>query len=182
MSKSKKNIQNIVIIGVFTAFVSIISSLPIGIKLFGVPATLQTFAIAFTGFVLGRKNGTTTIFIYILIGITGIPVFNGFNGGSGVLLGVTGGFIIGFLFLCFFSGFGMKFSRIYIRIPFALLGLLLCHILGSIAAGIYLEMSPWKAALVVSFPYIPKDILSVFLAYFLAVYVKKALVKAQINL
>ncbi|MEG0961705.1 MAG: biotin transporter BioY [Lachnospiraceae bacterium] len=62
-----------------------------------VPFTLQTFGVfAVTG-LLGGKRGTCSVLIYILLGMIGIPVFAGFTGGLGILLGNTGGYIIGFL-------------------------------------------------------------------------------------
>lgn len=188
MEKRNNNIYTIALIAVFTVIISVISALNIGFEILGVPATLQTFAMAFAGFVLGYKKGTLTIFIYILLGAIGLPVFNGFLGGIGVLLGVTGGFIFGFLFIGFFSGLGMKFTKIknaviisIIRIVLSIFGLLLCHVLGSIAAGIYLETSTWSAALLVSIPYIPKDIVSIILAYILALAVRKAIVSAKLG-
>ena len=46
----------------------------------------------------GGKRGSLAVLIYILLGAVGIPVFAGFSGGIGVLLGNTGGYIVGFLF------------------------------------------------------------------------------------
>ena len=48
-------------------------------------------------FLLGGKYGTVSILLYLLIGAMGVPVFSGFRGGIGVLLGMTGGYLIGFL-------------------------------------------------------------------------------------
>lgn len=64
-----------------------------------VPFTLQTFAVFFVLSLLGGKSGTLSILVYILLGAAGIPVFSNFQAGIGVLLGNTGGYIIGFLFL-----------------------------------------------------------------------------------
>ena len=63
-----------------------------------VPFTLQTFAVFAALNLLGGKRGTTAVLVYILLGAVGLPVFSGFKGGPGVLLGTTGGYIIGFLF------------------------------------------------------------------------------------
>ncbi len=177
---TKSNIKNVAIIGVFAAIISVISALPIGFNILGVPATLQTLAMAFIGYTLGHKKGTLVVFIYILLGAIGIPVFNGFKGGFGVILGVTGGFIIGFLALAFLSGLSMKFKNIFIRLLFGIVGLLICHVIGSIHAAIFLDLTPLKAALAVSIPYLAKDILSVVLAYFIALAVRKAFVSAKL--
>lgn len=62
-----------------------------------VPFTLQTFAVFFAVGALGGKRGTLAILGYIALGALGIPVFSGFTGGLGALLGPTGGYIVGFL-------------------------------------------------------------------------------------
>ena len=64
-----------------------------------VPFTLQTLGIFVSVGVLGGKRGSLSVLIYLLLGAIGIPVFAGFTGGMGVMLGSTGGYIIGFLLL-----------------------------------------------------------------------------------
>ena len=64
-----------------------------------VPFTLQTFAVFCVLSLLGGKRGTISIAVYILLGAIGIPVFSGFKAGFGVLIGTTGGYIVGFIFM-----------------------------------------------------------------------------------
>ena len=66
--------------------------------LFAVPFTMQTFAVFSVLILLGGKLGTASIGLFVLMGLVGLPVFSGFRGGVGVLLGPTGGYIIGFIF------------------------------------------------------------------------------------
>ncbi len=66
--------------------------------------TLQTFIIPVAGIVLGSKRGFTSALIYVLLGAIGIPVFTGLTGGFGVVMGVTGGFIISFPFIALSAG------------------------------------------------------------------------------
>lgn len=63
-----------------------------------IPFTMQTFALFCALGLLGGRRGTAAVLVYILMGAVGLPVFSGFGGGLGRLLGVTGGYIIGFLF------------------------------------------------------------------------------------
>lgn len=186
--KSKISVETIGIIGIFTAFVSIISAIPIGFELFGVPATLQTFAMAFIGFVLCQKLGTASCCIYILLGFMGIPVYNKFMAGPSVLFGPTGGFLIGFLPLAFFSGLGIRLTQKFhsvlpktiAAIIASLIGLILCHLIGILQFSIISDTSFLKSMLLVSLPYLPKDIVSIVLAYFIALAVRKALAKARL--
>ena len=58
-----------------------------------VPFTLQTFAVFLALGVLGGKLGTLSVAVYLLLGAVGLPVFAGFQGGLGALLGATGGYL-----------------------------------------------------------------------------------------
>ena len=86
---------DMVYIALFSVLIGICSWISIPAA---VPFTMQTFAIFLTVAVLGGKKGTASVLLYILMGLVGIPVFSGFKAGPGVLLGTTGGYIIGFIF------------------------------------------------------------------------------------
>ena len=62
-----------------------------------IPFTLQSFAVFFALGLLGGRQGTLCILAYILLGAVGAPVFSGFRGGIGMLMGSTGGYLIGFI-------------------------------------------------------------------------------------
>ena len=47
--------------------------------------TLQTFAVLLTLGVLGGKWGSISIWLYLLLGLVGLPVFSGFRGGIAAL-------------------------------------------------------------------------------------------------
>lgn len=180
MNETKNKTSIIILIGMFTAIAAVISALPIGFQIFGVPATLQTFAMALLGFVLGMKNGTIAVAIYILLGLVGVPVYNGFAGGPSVLFGMTGGFIWGFLFIAFLCGVAYEHKNIIIKILLPLIGLILCHVIGVIQFCLIMDMKIWSAALAVSIPYLPKDIISIVIAYFIAFSIRKALSASKI--
>lgn len=76
-----------------------------------VPFTMQTFAVFLTLSLLGGRRGTAAIAAYVLLGAVGLPVFSGFSGGFGVLLGATGGYIAGFVFTDWFTGLSPLFSE-----------------------------------------------------------------------
>src|SRR4028119_847259 len=59
-----------------------------------VPFTLQVLAVILTGLLLGPRYGALAMTIYLLVGAIGVPVFAGFRGGLGSLLGDTGGYLL----------------------------------------------------------------------------------------
>ena len=96
--KMKISTKTIVTVGMFTAVLAVLSILQIPMPT-GVPITLQTFAMALCGYVLGWQSGVAATLLYIVLGTVGVPIFAGMSAGPGVLFGYTGGFIFGFIFL-----------------------------------------------------------------------------------
>lgn len=98
-----------------------------------VPFTLQTFAVFCVLGLLGGKRGTVSILVYILLGAIGLPVFTGFNAGFGALLGTTGGYILGFVFIGLICWLAEKLfgTKLWVRVMAMLLGLLVCYAFGT---------------------------------------------------
>ena len=69
-----------------------------------VPFTMQTFAVFAVAAVFGWKRGMLSLLVYVALGALGAPVFAGFRSGPGVLLGFTGGYIVGFFFTALLVG------------------------------------------------------------------------------
>ncbi len=98
-----------------------------------VPFTLQTFAVFFVLLTLGGKRGTIATVVYVVMGAVGLPVFSGFKGGVGALLGNTGGYIIGFVFMGLIYMAVTKFagSRMITATVALLIGLVACYAFGT---------------------------------------------------
>ena len=135
-------------------------ALPIG----GAPVTLQTFGVAFCGFLLGARGGVSAVAVYLALGAVGLPVFAGFGGSLAFLFGPTGGFLFGFLLFAFFCGTASRSSSPLFSFLISTLGLSLCHILGVFWFSYVSGISLLHGFFLSSLPYLPKDLLSVFLA------------------
>ena len=61
-----------------------------------VPFTMQTFTLALLPQVMRTRDAVFAVVVYLLLGAVGVPVFSGFQGGLGVLVGPTGGYLLGF--------------------------------------------------------------------------------------
>jgi len=99
-----------------------------------VPFTLQTFAVFLAVGVLGGRRGTFAVLVYILLGAVGLPVFAGFSGGIGILLGTTGGYIIGFLFsaLLYWAMTKALGEKTPVMVAAMVLGLIVCYAFGTV--------------------------------------------------
>lgn len=122
---------DIVYIGIFAALLAICSWISIPLT---VPVTLQTFGVFVTCALLGGKRGTVSIIVWILLGAVGAPVFAGFSGGMGVLLGSTGGYILGFIFTGLIMWAFERFvgTALWMKIVSMVLGLAVCYTFGTI--------------------------------------------------
>ncbi len=94
----------LVLCGVFAALMAVCSFITIPLGFTPIPVNLATLGVFLTGGILGKKYGSISLTVYILLGAAGIPVFAGFKGGLGVLVGPTGGYIIGYLAAAFLTG------------------------------------------------------------------------------
>jgi biotin transporter BioY len=130
-----------------------------------VPITGQTFAVLLAGALLGSKRGALSQLTYLGAGALGAPIFAGWMGGPGVLLGPTGGYIIGFVAAAFVVGFLAErgWERRWWTAALALVA-------GN--AVIYLFGLPWLAHFVPAdsvlaaglYPFIPGDLAKLALA------------------
>lgn len=173
----KTKTHAMVMTAVFTALTAVLSLITIPLPS-GIPVTLQTFAIALCGFVLGAKMGLISTVLYLALGIVGLPVFSGFSSGFGQLLGVTGGFLWGFLIMVVLCGLGAQGHNKLINILLGLAGLAICHLCGLWQFSNVASTSLAAAFFTATAPYIIKDIISLVLALFVANIIKVSLGKA----
>ena len=152
---TKNKTLDMVYIAMFTVLIAICSWISIPTT---VPFTLQTFGVFVTVGVLGGKRGSLSVLIYLLLGAIGIPVFAGFTGGMGIVLGSTGGYIIGFLLSALLM-WGMEKllgKKTWVLALSMVLGLLVCYIFPS-NCGVALPLSRphcWRRESSILFRYI----------------------------
>ncbi|MBQ9744837.1 MAG: biotin transporter BioY [Clostridia bacterium] len=167
----KKRTRKITYTALFVAIIAVVSQIAIPMPSL-VPITLQTLIICLCGYIIGLRAGVCTVLAYILLGAVGAPVFSSFQGGFSVIIGHGGGFIIGFIPLVILCGVSEKPLS---AILFGILGVVICHGFGVIWY-MGLTSNPFIASLVlVSLPYIIKDIIFCVLAYFISQKIRKKL-------
>lgn len=121
---------DMVLIALFAVLIAICAWISIPAT---VPFTLQTFAVLCAMGLLGGKRSTVAILLYLLMGAVGLPVFSNFGGGLGKLLGVTGGYLVGFLAatLVYWLFTKLAGEKYWARLCGMVLGLLVCYAFGT---------------------------------------------------
>lgn len=102
MAKKKMTAEKIMLCGLFAALTAVLAqiSIPIGL----IPINFANVAVFLSAGILGGKLGAVSQIIYVLTGVIGLPVFSGFMGGIGRILGPTGGYIVAYIIVALVVG------------------------------------------------------------------------------
>lgn len=164
----------------FAAIIAIFAQLVIPLPL--IPITGQTFAIGLTVTILGMRYGSLSVFIYILLGAVGVPVFAGLSGGFASIIGPTGGYIIGFLPSAILMGLYLKkfgYSKFH-----AIIANLLSMVITLLFGAVWLKYGSnlsWTTALSAGiYPFILVGIIKAVLAALAGVAVRGRLLRAKL--
>ncbi len=161
--------RDMVFIALFSALISVFSLVSIPMPS-GIPITLQTFIIALSAYCLGSFKGSIAVLVYLAVGITGVPVFSGMRGGIAVIMGPTGGFLIGFIAFAYLCG--IKTKKRALDILHGISAVLICHLIGTLWYS-FQTGELITAFLTVSLPYLIKDFFSICIAVLISVKIKK---------
>ena len=140
-----------------------------------VPITLQTLFLNLAAALLGGGLGALSQVVYVLIGIIGLPVFAGGKAGFGVLLGPTGGYLIGFIISAYVVG---KLIEIRGRPGFVwtacamVIGMIVIYACGVTQLSIIAKISINKSISVGVLPFLIGDALKIVAAALLSLKLK----------
>lgn len=117
--------------GLFAVMIGVCAMISINTT---VPFTMQTFGVSLALILLGGRCGGWSVAVYILMGAVGLPVFSGGVGGLGKLFGMTGGYILGFIFMAMIYLFAeKKFSdKKCWSVAALLVGTWVCYLFGTV--------------------------------------------------
>lgn len=150
-----------------TAIGANITSIIPGLSIGGVPITLQTFFAVLAGLVLGSRLGAFSMFVYMMLGLVGVPIFAQFTGGPMTILSPTFGFILSFILIAYTAGKIIeKIQTLSAYISAALVAIVLNYLIGTnfmyLAYMFWFEIPSgfsYKLAWIWMLPTLPKDII-----------------------
>lgn len=174
-----KNTLHLVLCALFAALTAVLSQIAIPIG--PVPINLATLSIFLAGAILGAKYGALSQFVYMLLGAVGLPVFAGFSGGFHIIVGPTGGYIIGYIVAAWAVGFlSSKFGKSVLGLIGSMIaGLVLCYLLGTVWFMIVTKTGVWASLTMCVFPFLIGDAVKIALATVIAPQLRKAFQKVQ---
>ena len=173
---------DVVTIALIAAILCILSPMSIPLGFTPIPLTLGLFAVTMAGIILGPWKGMLCVLVYILLGAVGLPVFSGYTGGLPKIAGPTGGYLLGYLFLGWITGFFLeKFTgKWHLCLIGAVIGVLVCDGFGTVWMGVQLSMGPVEALWAGMIPFLPFDLAKVVFAVLACYPVRNILVRQHL--
>jgi len=162
------HIRRLARIALMVAATAALSFLRVPLPFTPVPITGQTLGTMLAGILLGAGDGAISQVVYVLLGIAGLPLFGGLAG-PGVLMGPTGGYLVGLIGGAYVTGWiaDRKPGPSGIVLGCVVGGVILVYIPGALWLAIITQMGISGAIVAGVLPYIPGDIIKVLAAYFI---------------
>lgn len=163
-----KKTNRLVMTALFSAVLCIVSPFVIPLPVSPVPVSLAPCIIFISAFVLPPIQCTVSIFVYLLLGAVGLPVFAGFAGGAGIIAGPTGGYLMGYLAAGFIASlFIGRFTQKYMQTIGMILGLTVMYLIGTIWFCFSQDTGFVAALLICVVPYLFGDAIKITAALFI---------------
>ena len=185
--RKKLTVSELTLTGLATAVLCILGPLSLPLPVSPVPISLGTLGVYLAIALLGRRLGTISCLLYLLLGMVGLPVFTRDGGGAARLLGPTGGYLVGYLFLAVIAGtFVEKASGItWKAYAFSGMGMLLgtavLYLFGTLWLAYTAGMDFYGALWAGVIPFIPGDLLKMIAAVLLGTTLRERLNQAGIE-
>jgi len=139
----------------------------VSIPFFPVPLTLQTLFVLLAGAVM-KRYAVIPVSLYVVLGALGLPVFHTGVAGFGILLGPTGGYLIGFIFAALVVGLAYERESVTIRITGLIAGTVIIYGCGVAWLMYSLTIGLSPAVLSGVLPFILGDVIKIYAAYIIA--------------
>lgn len=160
-------VKDLTVTALFAALIC--AAAPWTVPIGPIPLSLATFAVYLAGATLGAKRGTAAVLVYVLIGAVGLPVFSGFAGGMQKILGVTGGYIVGYIPCALLTGlFADKGGKLWSYAAGMVAGTVALYALGTAWFCFAAKAALAYALSVCVLPFLVGDAIKIACAAFLA--------------
>jgi biotin transport system substrate-specific component len=158
---------DVVTVLLFANLTAIAGRIAVNLPFSPVPITGQTLMVLLAGAALGSRRGAASQVAYLLEGVIGLPVFAGGTSGIGVLLGPTGGYLIGFVACAGFVGWLVERGlcrNAVTGVLTMLAGSVLVYVFGAAWLGHFVSGGIQSVLVQGVLPFLPGDVLKSLIA------------------
>lgn len=160
------SVRDLSYISLFATLIAVSGYITIPLPFSAVPVTAQTLAVILAGDLLPAGQATAGILVFLLMGAVGLPVFSGGTAGLGIIVGKTGGYLIGFIagaaLISILKGKKPGFMRLLT--VNAIGGILVVYTFGVLWLNYVTGIGISKAVIFGALPFIPGDIVKITVA------------------
>ena len=161
-------VRDMLLCALFACITAILAQVQIALPTL-VPITLQTLGVYLIGALLKPKLAFISTLVYVLMGVIGLPVFSGFNGGAANLLGPSGGYIYSFPIMALvISLIITKNNSLLFKVIAMVAGTVVCYGIGTIWFIYVTNTSLIPALTMCVIPFLPGDTLKIIVAIVLS--------------
>ena len=159
--------KQLVYTALMTAIIAILGLVPvIPLPFSSVPIVLQNIGIFLAGVILGRKYGTLSVIVLLVV--AGLPLLSGGRGGIGVFAGPSAGFLLLYPVVAFMIGairdrFINEINFWILFVGILVFGVIALDVIGTLIMGMIINI-PFTKAISISLAYLPGDILKAIVA------------------
>lgn len=169
--------KEMVFAALFAAFIGVLGLIPpIPLGIIPVPITAQTLGVMLAGSFLGKKTGSLSLILFIVLVALGLPLLAGGRGGLSVFVGPSAGYFLSWPIVVFFIGYATEkvwptlktWKVIVIHLVF---GVALVSLIGAPVMAMITHTSVW-AGLVSATAFLPGDCIKAVIAAIIALQLK----------
>ncbi len=168
------NTKDIVLVALFAAIIVVLGFIPpVTLAFIPAPITAQTLGVMLAGCVLGAKRGALSVVLVVILVAAGLPILAGGRGGFNIIMGPTGGFLLGWIVAAYVTGYiaermiredrGGWQQLVGFFVASAIGGIVVLYLIGipwlSVVAGM-----PISKAIAGSMAFIPGDVIKAVIA------------------
>ncbi len=181
---NKTHVKSMILCALFAAIICVLA--PISFPIGPISITPGVFAVALAAVVLGWKKGTASVLLYIILGAAGLPVFSNAGGGIGKIVGITGGFITGYIPFALAVGFvfGLKTENKALKLSALVCGSaigLIVFYAFAVVHYMFVTKAGFGAAMAVCvYPFFILDAVKTAVAGIVGTIIKKAVTEAKL--
>lgn len=173
--QNRFSVRDLSYISLFATLIAVSGYISIPLPISAVPVTAQTLAVMLAGSLLPVRHAAASVLIFLLMGAIGLPVFSGGAAGLGIIVGKTGGYLLGFLAGAVFISALKGKKPVFVRLLAvnALGGILIVYVFGILWLNYVTGIGVYKAIIFGAIPFIPGDIVKIVLAALISLRLSK---------